>query len=87
MKRYAFCLALVSFVSGSMILPVSAVAATSAAKKFCSEQWDAEKKAKTVPRGMGKAKYIKQCTANYTANHKSDATPGTSNQSPPLPDH
>jgi hypothetical protein len=68
MKRYAFCLALVSIGTVSISLPVVAAATTAQAKKFCSEQWDIEKKANTVPRGMTQAKYMSQCTKNYAAN-------------------
>lgn len=68
MKRYAFCLALVSIGTLSISLPVAAAATSAQAKKFCSEQWDIEKKANTVPSGMTQAKYMSQCTKNYAAN-------------------
>lgn len=68
MKRYAFCLALVSIGTFSFTLPAAAATSVAEAKKFCSAQWDAEKKANTVPRGMSQAKYMKQCTTNYAAN-------------------
>jgi hypothetical protein len=73
MKRYVLCLALVSFGFGSFTLP--ALAASAEAKKACSAQWDAEKKAKTIPRGMTHEKYMKQCTTNYAANMAPPPTP------------
>ena len=66
MKRYAFCLAVISL--GLLAAPATASTSNAQAKKFCSAQWDAEKKAKTVPRGMSHAKYMRQCTKNYAAN-------------------
>ena len=77
MKRYAFCLALVSIGTVSISLPVVAATTTAQAKKFCSEQWDGEKKANTVPSGMTQAKYMKQCTTNYTANAPSTPQPAS----------
>jgi len=68
MKRYALCLALVSFGFGSFALTTPALAASAEAKKACNEQWEAEKKANTIPRGMTQEKYMKQCTTHYAAN-------------------
>jgi hypothetical protein len=77
MNRYALCLALVSLGCGAFAMTASATAAgaKAEAKKVCSEQWDAEKKSNTVPRGMTQQKYMKQCTTNY----RSETTP------PPAP--
>lgn len=68
MKRYALCLALVSIGFGSFELTAPAMAASAEAKKACNDQWEAEKKANTIPRGMTHEKYMKQCTTNYAAN-------------------
>jgi hypothetical protein len=68
MKRYALCLALVSFGFGSLALPAPALAASAEVKKACNDQWEAEKKGNTIPRGMTHEKYMKQCTTNYAAN-------------------
>ena len=93
MKRYALCLALVSLGFGSFALQAPALAASAEAKKVCSAQWDAEKKANTVPRGMTQAKYMKQCTTNYAANATPPQTPPAEQGStapaawPPAPEH
>jgi len=68
MKRYAVCLALVSLGFGSLSLAAPAFAASAEAKKACTAQWEAEKKANSIPRGMTQEKYMKQCTTNYVAN-------------------
>jgi hypothetical protein len=83
MKRYAFWLALACTSLGSFALPATALGASAEAKKFCSEQWDAEKKAQTVPRGMTREKYLRQCTANYTADAGEPAPPPASDQQQP----
>ena len=82
MKRYAFCLALVSLGTGLMATPLPASAASPQAKKHCAEQWEAEKKAKSIPRGMSQAKYMRQCTANYAANTPPATDQGTDGQTP-----
>ena len=97
MKRYALFLALISFGFGSLAMAPSAGAASADAKKHCTEQWNAEQKAKSIPRGMSRAKYMKECTANYTANKAassadqsngaSTAWPPTDPQSPPAAAH
>jgi len=74
MKRYALCLALVSFGFGSLALSAPALAASAEVKKACNDQWDMEKKADSIPRGMTHEKYMKQCTSNYAANNKPPAT-------------
>jgi len=79
MKRYAFWLALVSLSFSSFALSTPAFAASAEAKKACGIQWDAEKKANTIPRGMTREKYIRLCTKNYVANN---TTPPTSVQPP-----
>lgn len=83
MKRYALCLALVSLGFGSVaITPASAASAE--VKKACNDQWEAEKKANTIPRGMTHEKYMKQCTTNYAANNapppNQSTTPATNDQ-------
>lgn len=75
MKRYAFWLALASLSLSPLALPGTALAASAEAKKFCSEQWDAEKKSQTIPSGMTREKYMRQCTTNYAANHSAPTTP------------
>ncbi len=84
MKRYAFWLAFVSLGVAPLALPAPALAASAEVKKACSDQWDSEKKAKTIPHGMTKEKYMKQCTANYAANH-TDVTPPASTDTPQAP--
>jgi hypothetical protein len=74
MKRFALCLALVSFGFGSLALPASAVAASAEVKKACEKQWGEEKKANTIPRGMTHEKYMRQCTMNYASNTTPPAT-------------
>ena len=86
MKRYAVWLALVSMSLSPLALPAQALAASTEAKKFCSDQWNTETKAKTIPRGMTKEKYMRQCTANYTANHTAQTTaPATDTTTPQQP--
>jgi len=86
MKRYAVWLALVSLSLSPLASPAHAHAASAEAKKFCSDQWDAEKKSNTIPRGMTKEKYMRQCTANYTANHAAQTTaPATDTTTTPPP--
>ncbi len=68
MKRYAFCLALISIGTLTLALPAAAGTTNAQARKFCAAQWDGEKKAHTVPRGMSQAKYLKLCVKNYAAN-------------------
>lgn len=80
MKRYAFWLALASLSLSPLALPGTAIAANAEAKKFCSDQWDAEKKSGTIPRGMTREKYMRQCTTNYTANHSEQTPPPTRDQ-------
>ncbi|MBI1214005.1 MAG: hypothetical protein GC190_21290 [Alphaproteobacteria bacterium] len=74
MKRYALCLALVSFGFGSLALPASAVAASTEVKKACEKQWEEEKKANTIPRGMSHEKYMRECTTNYASNTRPPAS-------------
>ena len=85
MKRYAVWLALLSMSLSPLALPAQAHAASTEAKKFCSDQWDAEKKSGTIPRGMPKEKYMRQCTTNYTANHTAQATAPTTDTTTPQP--
>jgi len=90
MKRYAVCLALVSLGFGSLSLAAPALAASAEAKKACAAQWDAEKKANTIPRGMTQEKYMKQCTTNYVGNTAAPTPPAdqgntTSTAWPPAP--
>lgn len=80
--KYALCLALVSLGCGSFAMTATAANARAEAKKVCSEQWDAEKKANTVPRGMTQQKYMKQCTTNYRANTTPPPAP-PAEQAPP----
>jgi len=89
MKRYVFCLALISMSTVSLALPAAAATTKAKAKTFCSAQWDGEKKAHTVPRGMTQAKYMRLCTKNYAANATApaDQTAGGANQSPPSGQH
>ena len=80
MKRYALCLALVSIGFGSFAVAAPAMAAASAdAKKACNEQWEAEKKANTIPRGMTHEKYMKQCTTHYVDNSAPVTPPADQN--------
>ena len=74
MKRYALCLALISLGFGSLALPAPALAASAEIKKACNDQYEAEKKAKSLPRGMTHEKYMHQCTANWAANHPATET-------------
>ena len=38
------------------------------AKKICLERYNVEKDGGTLPAGMAKAKYLKQCTTSYVRN-------------------
>jgi hypothetical protein len=88
MKRYALCLALVSLGFGSLALSAPAMAASTAEiKKACNDQYEMEKKAKSLPRGMTQEKYMHQCTMNWAANHpatqaSTTETPSTDQSTP-----
>lgn len=90
MKRYALCLALVSIGFGSFALTAPAMAASASAetKKLCNEQWEAEKKANTIPRGMTHEKYMKQCTSHaaMTAATAQETPPAEQNTTTTQPD-
>jgi hypothetical protein len=84
MKRYALCLALVSLGFGSLALPAPAMAGSAEIKKACNDQYEMEKKAKSLPRGMTHEKYMHQCTMNWAANHP--ATQAATSQTPAATD-
>jgi|SRR5262245_34484737 hypothetical protein len=88
MKRYALCLALVSIGFGSLALTAPAMASSAEVKKACNEQWEAEKKANTIPRGMTHEKYMKQCTSHaaMTAAAAQEAPPAEQNTNTAQPD-
>ena len=74
MKRYALSLALVSLGFGSLALPAPSMAGSAEIKKACNEQYETEKKDKSLPRGMTHEKYMHQCTMNWAANHPATET-------------
>jgi len=78
---------LVSAAFGLTCLGAPSIAAAfdvQAAKKTCTENYNAEKDAGTIPAGMPKSKYVSQCTNSMRrnaeleqqlANSQADATP------------